>query len=456
MTSPASVSPAFEKRTVRKITMRIIQFVFLLYIVNYIDRANIGYASLHMNTELGLTSQAFGLGAGLFFIGYFLFEVPSNALLAKFGARVWIARILLTWGVLAVLMGFVQNDWQLIVIRFLLGVAEAGFFPGIIIYLSQWFRGKELATATSLFISSIPVSYIIASPLSTWIMENVAWGGMSGWRWMFVLEGLPAVLLGVLCFLVMTENPAKAKWLSAEERNWLVSELEAERAASSKNTKHLSLLKTLANPKVLYLGAIYFVYQVGSLGVGYWLPQIIKSLSGSLSTFQIGLIGMIPYIFATIAMIWWGRHSDLKAERKLHSYLPMGIAAVAMFGAAIFQSPFLVIASITVALSGLYAYKSPFWAVPGQFLSVAAAGTAVAAINSIGNLGGFVGPYAQGMIVDLTGDPRAGLYFFAGLLVISTLMMIFIKLPAQGKRGGVKVVGEGAAAGVEMKKDQHD
>jgi ACS family tartrate transporter-like MFS transporter len=418
----------FEKKTVRKITMRIIPFIFVLYIVNYIDRANIGYASLQMNAELGLTSQAFGLAAGLFFIGYFLFEVPSNVALAKFGARRWIARILVTWGILAVAMGFVQNDIQLYIIRFLLGVAEAGFFPGIIIYLSFWFRGKELATTIALFVASIPVSYIIASPLSTWIMHTISWADMSGWRWMFILEGLPAVILGVVCFFVLTERPKDAKWLTARERDWITAELENEQAAKKGAVVHLSIWKTLANPKVLYLGAIYFVYQVGSLGVGYWLPQIIKGLSGTLDTTQIGLIGMIPYIVATVAMIWWSRRSDRKNERKAHSYIPMGVAAIAMFLAAILESPFLVIASISIALAGLYAFKSPFWAVPSQFLSVATAGTAIAAINSIGNLGGFVGPFAQGMIVDATGSQTAGLYFFAGLLVVSTAMMVAVRL----------------------------
>ncbi|SFT92767.1 MFS transporter [Arthrobacter sp. ov118] len=418
----------FEKRTVRKITMRIIPFMFLLYIVNYIDRANIGYASLQMNAELGLTSQAFGLAAGLFFIGYFLFEVPSNIALAKFGARRWIARILVTWGILAVAMGFVQNDIQLYIIRFLLGVAEAGFFPGIIIYLSVWFRGKELATTIALFVASIPVSYIIASPLSTWIMHTIGWADMSGWRWMFILEGLPAVILGVVCYFVLTERPKDAKWLTAKERDWISAELESEQAAKKGTTIHPGIWKTLANPKVLYLGAIYFVYQVGSLGVGYWLPQIIKGLSKTLDTTQIGLIGMIPYIVATVAMIWWPRRSDRKNERKMHSYIPMGVAAVAMFLAANLESPFLVIASISIALAGLYAFKSPFWAVPSQFLSVATAGTAIAAINSIGNLGGFVGPFAQGMIVDATGSQTAGLYFFAGLLVVSTAMMVAVRL----------------------------
>ena len=213
----------FEAHVVRKVTWRIIPFVFILYIVNYVDRANIGYAALHMNAELGLTSQVFGLAAGLFFIGYFLFEVPSNAALAKFGARPWIARILLTWGVIATLMGFVHEGWQLIAARFLLGVAEAGFFPGIVIYLTRWFREKDLATTMSLFTASIPVSYIIASPLSTWIMENVGWFGLSGWRWMFILEGVPAVLLGVLTLFVMTERPRDARWLADDEREWLVS-----------------------------------------------------------------------------------------------------------------------------------------------------------------------------------------------------------------------------------------
>ena len=432
MTSSTStaggVSAEFEKRTVRKITLRIVPFLFLMYIVNYIDRANIGYASLHMNAELGLTSQAFGLAAGLFFIGYFLFEVPSNAALAKFGARRWIARILITWGILAIVMGFVQNEWQLYAVRFLLGVAEAGFFPGIIVYLGQWFRGKELATTTALFITSIPVSYIIASPLSTWIMDTVHWGGLSGWRWMFALEGVPALVLGICCLFVLIERPEQAKWLSPDQQQWIRAELEAEKSAQEQKTAHLSVWRTMANPRVLYLSGIYFVYQVGSLGVGYWLPQIVKSLSGQLTNVQIGLIGTTPYIVATVFMVWWSRRSDRKRERKFHSWFPMGIAAIAMFLAAVLESPVLVIASICVALTGLYSFKSPFWAVPGHFLSAASASTAVAVINSIGNIGGFVGPYAQGMIVDSTGSARSGLYFFAGLLVVATVMMVLIRL----------------------------
>lgn len=424
-----SQQTTLEKRVISKVGWRIVPFVFILYIVNYIDRANIGYASLQMNSELALTSQAFGLAAGLFFIGYFLAEVPSNVFLAKFGARKWIARILLTWGALAVVMGFVQNDIQLYIVRFLLGVAEAGFFPGIIVYLGAWFPARHKATMISFFVASIPVSYIISSPLSTWIMSNVSWFDMSGWRWMFVLEGIPAVLLGFVCLFFLIDSPAQAKWLTIEERGWLLGELQADADAVKDSAVKLSVWKTIINPKVLYLSTIYFIYQVGSLGVGYWLPKIISGLSDSLSTIQIGLIGMIPYIVAAVVMVVWSRNSDRTGERQMHCWLPLGASAISMFLAAWMQSPVLVIAAITLALTGLYAFKSPFWVVPNRFLDAATAGTAVAVINSIGNLGGFVGPYAQGVIVDGAGSARAGLYFFGILLVIATAMMVFMKLP---------------------------
>jgi ACS family tartrate transporter-like MFS transporter len=423
-----AVDVDFEKATVRKVTRRIIPFVFLLYIVNYIDRANIGYAALKMNAELGLSAQMFGLAAGLFFIGYFLFEVPSNIAMTRFGARVWIARILLTWGALAIAMGFVQNEWQLYIARFLLGVAEAGFFPGVILYLGRWFRGKELATTIALFTASIPVSYIIAAPLSTAIIEHVSWGGLSGWRWMFILEGAPALLLGVACYALLTERPADARWLSPRERSWLAAELEAE-AKAKPDIVHLSILATLRNPKVLYLGAIYFVYQVGSLGVGYWLPQILKNLSSGLSTTQIGFIGAVPYVVATVAMIVWSRHSDRSAERRAHSWIPLAIAAAAMFISGLTQSALPAIVGISVALAGLYSFKAPFWSVPSLFLTPATAATAIAAINSIGNLGGFVGPYGLGVITDRTGSAAIGLFILSGMLVIAAVMMLLIRLP---------------------------
>jgi ACS family tartrate transporter-like MFS transporter len=423
-----SASEALGARTVRKVTLRIIPFVFLLYIVNYIDRANIGYASLNMNKDLGLSSQAFGFAAGLFFIGYFLFEVPSNIALAKFGARKWIARILVTWGLVGCLMAFVNTDWQLYALRFLLGVAEAGFFPGVIVYLSFWFRSKELATATALFTAAIPVSYVIAAPMSTMILDHVHWFGLSSWRWVFLLECAPAIALGFCCYFWLTERPKNAKWLSAEERDWLEAELAKDNVASSSRV-HLGTWKAVSNPKVLYLAVIYFVYQAGSLGVGYWMPQIIKGFSASLSNVQIGLIGMLPYIVATVAMVWWSRRSDRTGERKKHTYLPLAFAAVGLFLSGMtLHSPVLAVLFISVSLAGLYAFKSPFWTLPRLFMTRGTAVVAIAAINSIGNLGGFVGPYALGFAKDSTGSSTAGLLFLSALLVVAFGMTAAIKL----------------------------
>jgi MFS transporter, ACS family, tartrate transporter len=418
---------AREKATVRKITWRIIPFVFLLYIISYLDRANIGYAALQMNAELALSSEAFGFISGIFFIGYFLFEVPSNVMLQKYGARVWIARILISWGALAALSAFVQNATQLYVLRFLLGVAEAGFFPGIIVYLTYWFRRKELATTVALFTAAIPVSYIIGAPLSTWIMDHVHWLNWSGWRWMLFLEGIPAVIFGIVCLFRLTDKPEQAAWLSADEKEWLAAELENDRK-SHKNVKHLGVLQAMKNGKVLYLSFIYFVYQCGSLGVGYWMPQIIKGMAGSLTNTEIGMIAMLPYIFATIAMVFWSRRSDRLDERKLHSAIPLGVAAAALMGAGMVQSAPAAIALISVALAGLYSFKSPFWALPTLFLSRSAAAVSIAVINSIGNLGGFVGPYMIGVVKGSGGSGVAALGVLAGLLVISFFMTLLMRV----------------------------
>ncbi len=419
--------PAFEKAVVRKVTLRIIPFVFLLYIVSYLDRANIGYAALQMNAELALSAEAFGFVSGIFFLGYFLFEVPSNVMLNRYGARVWIARILVTWGAIAAATAFAQTATHLYVLRFLLGVAEAGFFPGIIVYLTYWFRSKELATTVALFTAAIPVSYIIGAPLSTWIMDNVHWLGWSGWRWMLFLEGIPAVFLGVLCFVYLTDKPEQAKWLTPDEKTWLIDELERDRKAR-KNVKHFGVMQSMTNPKVLYLSFIYFVYQCGSLGVGYWMPQIIKGFSTSLTHTQIGLIAMIPYIVATMMMIGWSRSSDRLNERKMHSAIPLGIAAVAMIGAGLVTSPVLAITMISLALAGLYSFKSPFWALPTLFLSRSTAAVSIAVINSIGNLGGFVGPSMIGMVKGNTNSASAGLLFLAGLLAVAFVMTLLIRI----------------------------
>ncbi|WP_144934432.1 MFS transporter [Pseudomonas alabamensis] len=419
-----------EQATVRKVTLRIIPFMFLLYIVSYLDRANIGYAALEMNKELALTSEAFGFVSGIFFIGYFLFEVPSNVMLNKYGARVWIARILVTWGLIAAATAFAQTANQLYVLRFFLGVAEAGFFPGVIVYLTYWFRSKELATTVALFTAAIPVSYIIGAPLSTWIMDNIKWFDWSGWRWMLFLEGVPAVFLGVACFFFLTDKPEQAKWLTHAEKDWLNAELERDRQ-SRKNVKRLSVFKTMVNKKVLYLAFIYFVYQCGSLGVGYWMPQIIKGFSSDLTHTQIGLIAMLPYIVATAAMILWSRRSDRRNERKMHSAIPLAVAALGLIGAGMLPSAVGSMVMICVALSGLYSFKSPFWALPTLFLDRATAAVSIAVINSIGNLGGFVGPSLIGMVKGSSQSAATGLLFLSALLVIAFLMTALMRVTNQ-------------------------
>ncbi|MGE8059018.1 MFS transporter [Pseudomonas sp. NPDC089547] len=416
-----------EQAIVRKVTLRIIPFMFLLYIVSYLDRANIGYAALEMNKELALTSEAFGFISGIFFIGYFLFEVPSNVMLNKYGARVWIARILVTWGAIAAATAFAQTANQLYVLRFFLGVAEAGFFPGVIVYLTYWFRAKELATTVALFTAAIPVSYIIGAPLSTWIMDNIKWFDWSGWRWMLFLEGIPAVFLGIACFLFLTDKPEQAKWLTQQEKDWLLAELERDRQ-SRKNVKRLGVLQTMVNKKVLYLAFIYFVYQCGSLGVGYWMPQIIKGFSSDLSHTQIGLIAMVPYIVATAAMIVWSRSSDRRNERKMHSAIPLAVAALGLIGAGMLPSAVASMAMICVALSGLYSFKSPFWALPTLFLDRATAAVSIAVINSIGNLGGFVGPSMIGVVKGNSQSAATGLLFLSALLVIAFLMTALMRV----------------------------
>jgi MFS family permease len=328
----------------------------------------------------------------------------------------------------------VQSATQLYVLRFLLGVAEAGFFPGIIVYLTYWFRARELATTVALFTAAIPVSYIIGAPLSTWIMDNVHWLQWSGWRWMLLLEGAPAVIGGVLCYCYLADRPKDARWLSAAERDWLLAELERDRQARPA-AAHLGTFKVMANPKVLYLSFIYFVYQCGSLGIGYWMPQIIKGFSARLSHTEVGLIAMLPYVFATAVMIWWSRRSDRHAERRLHSAIPLGVAALAFVGAGFIGNPALAMAMICLSLAGLYAFKSPFWALPTLFLTRSTAAVSIAVINSVGNLGGFVGPFAIGYLKGQTHSTTAGLLFLAGLLTVSFVMTLLLRVSEAATAG---------------------
>lgn len=417
---------SLEKRVIRKVSLRIIPYIFILYIISFLDRVNIGYAALDMNEDLGLTASTMGLISGIFFFGYFLFEVPSNILLHRVGASKWIARIMISWGVVVVGTAWVQNETHMYILRFLLGVAEAGFFPGIILYITYWFRSKEQARAFAFFITGLAASNIIGAPVSTWIMDNISWAGMEGWRWMFAMQGIPAVIFGIITYFYLTDRPDNAKWLSQEEKDWLNSELKREREAKPKVEQH-SMKEVLKNPRVLRLSLIYFTTVTGLYGIGFWLPTIIKGFSQSGTNTQVGLITMIPYIAGAIAMVWWGRHSDRTGERKLHIAFPPLIGAVGLIGSGMATDPIISLIFLVVATAGIYSFLGPFWSLPALFLTEAAAAVGIAFINSVGNLGGFLGPYMLGYLVDATGKMQAGLFFLGALLVISSLLVFSIK-----------------------------
>ena len=392
-----------EKRTLRKITWRIVPFIMILYLIAYIDRVNIGFAAITMKEDLGFTASILGFGAGIFFLGYFLFEVPSNIILHKVGARIWIARVMVTWGIIAGGMAFVESSTSFYVMRFLLGVAEAGFFPGIILYLSYWFPARNRAGVIALFMAAAPIATAIGSPISAALLEMHGIMGLAGWQWMFLIEAIPAVILGVVVFFYMTDRPEKAAWLKPDEREWLVKTMQAEDANKGGQQQH-SILRGLANPRVLALALIYFGTSAGLYTLGIWAPQIIKELG--VSSMTVGLLNAIPPIISVVAMILWSRHSDKTNERTWHVALACLTAAVGLAIAASTGSMFGLIAALTIVNVGISCSKPPLWSMPTMFLSGAAAATGIATINSIGNLGGFAGPAMIGWVKDQTGRDR--------------------------------------------------
>ena len=370
-----------EKRTLRKITWRIVPFIMILYLIAYIDRVNIGFAAITMKEDLGFTASILGFGAGIFFLGYFLFEVPSNIILHKVGARIWIARVMVTWGIIAGGMAFVESSTSFYVMRFLLGVAEAGFFPGIILYLSYWFPARNRAGVIALFMAAAPIATAIGSPISAALLEMHGIMGLAGWQWMFLIEAIPAVILGVVVFFYMTDRPEKAAWLKPDEREWLVKTMQAE-DANKGGQQHHSILRGLANPRVLALALIYFGTSAGLYTLGIWAPQIIKELG--VSSMTVGLLNAIPPIISVVAMILWSRHSDKTNERTWHVALACLTAAVGLAIAASTGSMFGLIAALTIVNVGISCSKPPLWSMPTMFLSGAAAATGIATINSIG------------------------------------------------------------------------
>jgi len=417
------MSAELEKRVLRKITLRIVPFVMLLYFIAFIDRVNIGFAALTMNKDLGFSPSVFGFGAGIFFLGYFLFEVPSNLILEKVGARLWIARVMITWGMVSAAFAFISGDTSFYILRFLLGVAEAGFFPGIILYLSYWFPARYRAGVVSLFMAAAPISVVLGSPISSALLEMNGLLGLKGWQWMFLMEAVPAILLGFVVLFYMTDRPEKAKWLKDDEREWLVNAMNAEHAAKAATASH-SIWRGLADPRVLALSLVYFGTSAGLYTLGTWAPQIIKEFG--LSTMQVGLLNAVPPTVAVVAMVLWARHSDRTGERTWHVVAACIAAAVGLMLAGSATSVISVVAALTLVNIGISAAKPPLWSMPTMFLSGSAAAAGIATINSIGNLGGFVGPAMIGWIKDLTGSFQGGLYFVAGLLVLSAVLTLVL------------------------------
>lgn len=421
---PAELSAlSVEARTVRRVRIRLVPFLFLLYIVAFLDRTNIGFAALTMNRELGITSAQYGFLTGIFFWGYFLFEIPSNVLMHRIGGRIWIARILLTWGIVAVLTGFVQSTSQLYVARFLLGVAEAGFFPGIILYLTYWFRERDRAQSLAMFIAAAPVSGVLGAPISVFILEHAHWIGLSSWRWLLMLEGLPAIVCGVLTYFILPSRPADAHFLSKEETDWIAGELAREERGKAP-VRAASALSVFAHRRVWYLALIWFTYQIGVYAMYFWMPQMLKSRLSIHSNTLVGMLVMIPYIAAVLAMYLVSRRSDRHLERRYHGAVPLVIAALAMAGLGKAGSPVISVLLWCVIAMGICSFNGPFWAVPSGFLAGIASASGIALINSVGNLGGFVGPFALGWIGQRTGSLYTGLAFAGASLVVSALLMV--------------------------------
>ena len=412
-----------ETRVLRKITLRIVPFIMLLYFVAFIDRVNIGFAALTINKDLGFSSSVFGFGAGIFFWGYFLFEVPSNIILHRIGARIWIARVMISWGLVSAAMAFVQGATSFYVLRFLLGAAEAGFFPGIILYLSYWFPARQRAAVTALFMAAAPLFTVLGSPLSGALLEMDGLLSLKGWQWLFVLEALPAVLLGFVVLKFLTDRPEQAKWLGEAERNWLVATMNAENADKAATASH-SIWRGLADPRVLALSLVYFGTSAGLYTLGVWAPQIIKQFG--LSSLQVGFLNAVPPTIAILAMLVWARHSDRTGERAWHVMLACLLAAIGLGLAGSATGVAAVLAALTLVNIGISSSKPPLWSMPTLFLSGPAAAAGIATINSIGNLGGFVGPAMIGWIKDQTGSFVGGLYFVGLLLILSAVLTLLL------------------------------
>ena len=427
-------SGAIEKATIRRITRRLLPFLVLLYFLNFLDRVNVSFAALQMNADLGMSQAAYGFGACLFFIGYFIFEVPSNMILHKVGARIWIARIAVTWGAISASTAFIQTEMHFFIVRFMLGFAEAGLLPGLILYLTYWYPERHRARIVALLYIAVPLSSVLGGPLSTAIIQHAdGLFGLAGWRNMFLLEGLPTVIVGVVTFFYLTSRPAEAKWLTDEQRGWLQRSLddEAQVIASRQGTtkEHRGLFSALKDIRIVTMSAILFGIFYGFYGVSFFLPQMISAMSVEwgveFSLVEIGLITAAPFAVGTVTMILVSRHSDRKGERVWHTAIAMLVAAAGITIAVLGNSsPYVMLVGIALLLSGVLSATSTFWAVPPTILTGMALAAGIGLMNSFANLSGFIGPYFAGYLKDRTGTFDVPMYVIGGVLVVAALVLL--------------------------------
>src|SRR5215469_10210888 len=422
-----------ERSTMRKVYWRLLPLTILVYFLCYLDRINVGFAALTMNKDLGLDAATYGMAAGAFFWGYFLFEVPSNIILEKLGARIWIARIMVTWGLLSGATAFSVGPWSFLTMRFLLGLAEAGLFPGMILFFTYWFPDWHRARIVSGFMVALPVAVAAGAPLSTAILEGFnGWLGLSGWQWMFIAEAVPTVLVGFVILFFVTDRPSLAGWLKDEERSWLISTLETERSLIEAKRK-VSMWESFWNPKVLLLTLNYFGIVGASVGMLLFVPQIVKQLG--LTTMQVGWASMVPYICGAVAMLAWGWYSDRTGERRWNLFVACTIATVGLVLAGRTMGTGWALVGMSIAAIGFYGSKGPFWTMPSMFLTGTAAASGIAWINAVGNLGGFFGPTAVGWAKDSSGSFSGGLYALAGFSLVSAIVAAFwLKIPNPAAR----------------------
>lgn len=412
-------SDELKARTIKKLYWRLLPFLLLCYLAAYLDRVNVGFAALHMNSDLGFTPTMYAIGGGIFFVGYLIFEIPSNWMIEKVGARIWIARILITWGLISTATAFIQGSTSFYIIRFFLGAAEAGFLPGVILYLTKWFPAEHRSKVLGLFILGIPLSFIVGSPVSGMLLGMDGTLGLKGWQWLFLLEGVPPVLLGVMCIWLLADSPAKAKWLEAEEREWINGILKAE-AVSIKDSPH-SFSGALRSVRVWLFGLAYIGIVSGMYGVSLWLPQIVKAFG--MTDVRVGFVTAIPYLVAAVVLVLWARHSDQTGERRWHALVPCVVGAAGLAASTMTGDPVLSMVSFTIALSGVLTSMPIFWTLPSAFLTGPAAAAGIALINCIGNVGGFAGPYLVGYVRQTTNSFGAAMLLLAGFLLVTAVLL---------------------------------